>query len=41
LEKYDFPVAMGVTLFLATVFVIVNILVDIVYAILDPRVRLQ
>ena len=41
LERYDFPVAMGVTLFLAAVFVIVNILVDIVYAILDPRVRLQ
>ena len=41
LEKYDFPVAMGVTLFLATVFVIVNIIVDILYAVLDPRVRLQ
>ncbi|HDY87884.1 MAG TPA: ABC transporter permease, partial [bacterium] len=40
LENYDFPVAMGITLFLAMVFVIVNIIVDIIYAILDPRVRL-
>ncbi len=41
LEKYDFPVAMGITLFLAIIFVIVNIIVDILYAVLDPRVRLQ
>ncbi len=40
LVKYDFPVAMGITLFLAVVFVAVNILVDIIYAFLDPRVRL-
>jgi len=41
LEKYDLPVAMGVTLFLAGVFVVVNIVVDIIYAVLDPRVRLS
>ena len=41
LEKYDFPVAMGITLFLASVFVVVNIIVDIIYAVLDPRVRLS
>jgi len=41
LEKYDLPVAMGVTLFLAAVFVVVNIIVDIIYAVLDPRVRLS
>ena len=41
LEKYDLPVAMGVTLFLAVVFVVVNIVVDIIYAVLDPRVRLS
>ena len=41
LEKYDLPVAMGVTLFLAVVFVVVNIIVDIIYAVLDPRVRLS
>ena len=41
LEKYDLPVAMGVTLFLAMIFVLVNIVVDILYAVLDPRVRLN
>ena len=35
----DFPVIQGGLLFLATVFVIVNLLVDISYGLLDPRVR--
>ena len=35
----DFPVIQGGILFLATVFVIVNLLVDISYGLLDPRVR--
>jgi peptide/nickel transport system permease protein len=41
LERYDLPVVMGATLVFAIVFVIINILVDIVYGFLDPRVRLQ
>ena len=41
LEKYDLPVAMGVTLVLSIVFVVTNIVVDILYAVLDPRVRLN
>ncbi|HRZ77760.1 MAG TPA: ABC transporter permease, partial [Bacteroidales bacterium] len=41
LEKYDFPVVMGAVLFIAVILVAVNILVDILYAWLDPRVRLQ
>lgn len=40
LEKYDFPVIMGAVLFIAILLVIINIFVDIVYAILDPRVKL-
>ena len=35
----DFPVIQGGILFLATVFVVVNLLVDISYGLLDPRVR--
>lgn len=35
----DFPVIQGGILFLAVVFVIVNMLVDISYGVLDPRVR--
>lgn len=40
LQKFDFPVAMGTVLFTASVFIIVNFLVDILYAILDPRIRI-
>lgn len=41
LEKYDFPVVMGLILFICILLVIINILTDILYAILDPRVRLD
>lgn len=37
----DYPVIQGFTLTVALVFVIVNLLVDISYAYLDPRVRLN
>ena len=40
LIKDDLPVVMGAVLFIATIFVIMNILVDILYGILDPRVRI-
>lgn len=35
----DYAVIQGVVLFIAFVFVIVNLLVDIVYALIDPRIR--
>ena len=41
LEKYDFPVVMGAILFICVLLVIINIIVDILYGILDPRVRLK
>jgi peptide/nickel transport system permease protein len=41
LEKLDFPVVMGSVLLTATFFIIVNILADILYGIIDPRVRLH
>ena len=40
LQKFDFPVAMGTVLFTALVFIIMNFFVDIIYAILDPRIRI-
>lgn len=40
LEMSDFPVVMGSILFIALVFVIINILVDVLYALVDPRVKL-
>ena len=41
LEKLDFPVVMGSVLITATFFIIINILADILYGIIDPRVRLN
>ncbi len=41
LEKYDLPVIMGSVLFISVVLIIVNIFVDIIYATLDPRIRLE
>ena len=40
LEMSDFPVVMGAILFIAFVFVVVNVLVDLLYAWIDPRVKL-
>lgn len=37
----DFPVVMGCTIFVAFVFVVINILVDILYAVIDPRVKIK
>lgn len=41
LTKNDLPVVMGATLVFATFFVITNIIVDVIYGILDPRIRLK
>lgn len=41
LDKYDFPVIMGAVLLIASMLIIVNIVVDIIYGIIDPRVRIQ
>ncbi|MBR4390816.1 MAG: ABC transporter permease [Bacteroidales bacterium] len=41
LEKYDFPVIMGAVLLIAVMLIIVNLIVDILYGIIDPRVRIS
>lgn len=41
LEKEDFPVVMGAVLVISFMFVILNILVDILYGLVDPRVRVR
>lgn len=40
LEFSDFPVVMGSVIFVASFFVLINILVDVLYALLDPRIKL-
>ena len=41
LLNFDIPVVLGCVLFTALVFVLMNILVDVLYAVLDPRIRLS
>ena len=41
LLKFDFPVTMGAVLYTALIFVVINILVDIFYAVLDPRISVS
>ena len=40
LLNFDIPVVLGCVLFTALVFVLMNIVVDVLYAVLDPRIRL-
>ena len=35
----DFPLVQGTVLFAASVYVLVNLAVDISYAVIDPRIR--
>ena len=37
----DFPVVQGVVIMGGTMIVVVNLLVDVVYAVIDPRIRLE
>ena len=41
LNKMDLPVIMGSVLFIASIFVFINIIVDLIYGWLDPRIRIQ
>jgi ABC-type dipeptide/oligopeptide/nickel transport system permease component len=39
ISSRDYPVVQGLVLFISVVFVLINLLVDVVYAWLDPRIR--
>ncbi len=41
LDKFDFPLVMGAVLLTSFIFIIVNLLTDLLYAWIDPRVRLH
>jgi ABC-type dipeptide/oligopeptide/nickel transport system permease component len=38
-QRRDYPVVQGATVFIAIAFIILNLTVDILYAIIDPRVK--
>lgn len=39
LEKLDYPVVMGAVLLSAIIFIAINILADVIYRIIDPRIK--
>lgn len=41
LEKLDYPVVMGSVLLSACIFIIINLLADILYRLVDPRIRMS
>ncbi len=41
LNTLDLPVIMGAVLIIALIFIIINIFVDVIYAWLDPKIKLQ
>jgi peptide/nickel transport system permease protein len=41
LDGFDFPTTVGITVFGTTAIIIINLFVDLVYAVIDPRIRLS
>jgi peptide/nickel transport system permease protein len=41
IQARDYPVVTGFTLLIAMIFIVVNLLVDLSYGFLDPRIRLE
>jgi len=40
IQQQDLPIILGITILAATFVVVANLVVDLLYAVLDPRVRL-
>jgi peptide/nickel transport system permease protein len=41
ITQNDFPAVMGVTLFLATIYLTINLIVDLLYFVVDPRLQVS
>jgi peptide/nickel transport system permease protein len=37
----DYPVIQGAVLLIAVLFLLINLIVDLLYAVVDPRIRLS
>ncbi len=37
----DLPAVMGISLFVAAIYILINLVVDLLYGVIDPRIRLQ
>lgn len=38
--RRDFPIIIGTTLFFSTFYIVINLIVDLLYVVIDPRIRL-
>jgi peptide/nickel transport system permease protein len=41
IESRDYPLIMGITLFMAVAILLINLLTDVIYAWIDPRISLR
>lgn len=37
--RRDYPLIQGIVLFIATVYIVINLTIDVLYAVIDPRIR--
>jgi ABC-type dipeptide/oligopeptide/nickel transport system permease component len=37
----DYPLIMGTTIFLASLIIFMNLVVDIIYGVIDPRIKVK
>jgi peptide/nickel transport system permease protein len=40
LENFDLPITLGITVFATISIIVINLIVDLVYAVIDPRIKL-
>ena len=40
IQRHDLPLVVGIVLLVASFVIVANIIVDLLYAVIDPRVRL-
>ena len=41
IRKYNYPVVQSTVLIIATMFILVNLIVDLVYCVVDPRIKYE
>jgi peptide/nickel transport system permease protein len=41
LTGFDLPIVMGITVFATLAIIVFNLAVDLLYAVIDPRIRLS
>lgn len=39
--RRDYPIILGTTLFFSAIYIVINLIIDVLYSVIDPRIRLQ